>query len=91
MQIITIESQAFQEIKSKLESIYEKLTTQRGKAPLKETWFDNQEVCQLLHISTRTLQHYRDDDLLPYSQIGAKIYYKASDIDNFLLMNYKKK
>jgi excisionase family DNA binding protein len=51
---------------------------------------DNQDVCELLHISKRTLQHYRDSGKLPFSQIGAKIYYKASDIDAFLQSNYSK-
>jgi predicted site-specific integrase-resolvase len=37
-------------------------------------------MCKLLHISKRTLQQYRDDNILPYIQIGGKIIYKESDI-----------
>lgn len=47
-------------------------------------WLSSEEVCHLLSISKRTLQSYRDRSILPYAQIGRKIYYKASDIDDYL-------
>ena len=90
MNVITIESEAFQQIVKRLEAINEKLNKEKGTSPLSEVWMDNQDVCELLHISKRTLQHYRDSGKLPFSQIGAKIYYKASDIDAFLQSNYTK-
>jgi len=90
MQVITIESQAFQKLLDQLEAIHLKLDKEKSTTPLSDIWMDNQDVCELLHISKRTLQHYRDSDKLPFSQIGAKIYYKASDIDAFLNNHYKK-
>lgn len=90
MQVITIESQAFQELLDQLEAIQQKLDKEKSTTPLSDIWMDNQDVCELLHISKRTLQHYRDSGKLPFSQIGAKIYYKASDIDTFLNDHYKK-
>jgi MerR family transcriptional regulator, repressor of the yfmOP operon len=50
----------------------------------------SEEVCSLLMISKRTLQSYRDRGILPFSQIGRKIYYKASDIDEYLNRHYVK-
>ena len=88
MQVITIESEAFNQIVKKLDAINEKLNKEKGTSPLSEIWMDNQDVCELLHISKRTLQHYRDTGKIPYSQIGAKIYYKSSDVDVFLNSNY---
>ena len=38
-------------------------------------WMDNQDVCQQLRISPRTLQTLRDNGTLAYSQIGHKIFY----------------
>ena len=43
-------------------------------------WMDNQEVCQQLRISPRTLQTLRDNGTLAYSQIGHKIFYKPEDV-----------
>jgi len=89
MQLITIESEAWQQIIAKLDAIQSRIKS--NDRPLSEKWLDNQDVCQLLYISKRTLQHYRDTEVIPYSQIGSKIYYKASDIENHLNRNYKSK
>jgi len=56
---------------------------------LEDRWLDIQDVCELLHISKRTLQSYRDKGILPFSQVGAKIYYKANDIQKHLEKHYK--
>ena len=53
-------------------------------------WLSSEEVCHLLSISKRTLQSYRDRGVLPYAQIGRKIYYKASDLDEYLDAHYIK-
>jgi len=48
---------------------------------------DNQDLCLLLHISPRTLQRYRSDGILPFIKRGQKIYYKASDVREFVYKN----
>lgn len=53
-------------------------------------WLTNGDVIQILRISSRTLQSYRDRGILPFAQIGRKIYYKASDIDEYLDRHYIK-
>tara|TARA_R110002096_G_scaffold422700_1_gene629413 strand:+ start:9153 stop:9446 length:294 start_codon:yes stop_codon:yes gene_type:complete len=53
-----------------------------------EIYLSGEDVCKLLHISKRTLQQYRDDQVLPYIQIGGKIIYKESDIQTVLEQNY---
>ena len=47
-------------------------------------WMDNQEVCQQLRISPRTLQTLRDNGMLAYSQIGHKIFYKPEDVQRIV-------
>lgn len=42
------------------------------------------DACELLQVSKRTLQKYRDDGKLSFSQVGDKIYFKQTDIDTFL-------
>ena len=53
-----------------------------------EIYLSGEDVCKLLHISKRTLQQYRDDNILPFIQIGGKIIYKESDILKVLEQNY---
>ncbi|ETK08951.1 hypothetical protein T230_05880, partial [Tannerella sp. oral taxon BU063 isolate Cell 1/3] len=47
-------------------------------------------VCQLLGISKRTLQHYRDTSVLPFAQIGHKCYYKREDVERLLCLKSDK-
>ena len=47
-------------------------------------WLDNQDVCQMLNISPRTLQTLRDNGMLAYSQINRKLYYKPVDVESIL-------
>jgi len=49
-----------------------------------EEFLDNQDVLQMLKISVRSLQRYRSTGRLPYYTISGKIYYKLSDIHQFV-------
>ena len=42
------------------------------------------ETCALLHVSKRTLQRYRDNRLIRYSQTGSKITFRMPDVLQFL-------
>jgi len=59
-------------------------------SPIEEVWLDTSEAARVLKVSTRTLQNYRDYGTLPFSKIGSKIYFKASDIENLLTEHYSK-
>lgn len=41
---------------------------------------DNQDVCQLLNITLRTLQRYKQYRILPCKKIRGKSYYWKSDV-----------
>lgn len=47
-------------------------------------WLDNQDVCEILNVTKRTLQNYRDNGTLPYTHIERKIYYKPEDVENLM-------
>ncbi len=49
-----------------------------------EVLLDNQDVLQLLKISSRSLQRYRTDKKLPYYAISGKLYYKLSDVHQLI-------
>ena len=44
-------------------------------------WLDQQEVCQLLNISKRTLQTYRAKGILGATQINRKTYFRLSEVE----------
>lgn len=49
-----------------------------------EELLDNQDLLQMLKISSRSLQRYRSNGKLPYYTISGKLYYKLSDIHQFI-------
>ncbi|NDV83996.1 helix-turn-helix domain-containing protein [Bacteroides sp. 51] len=55
-----------------------------------ELLLDNQDLCQLLHVSKRTLQRYRSTGELPFQTVYKKTYYKESDVHKFIRENFNK-
>lgn len=53
-----------------------------------EYYLDNIEACKMLHISSRTLQDYRDKGLISFYKLEGKILYKLSDIQEMLEKHY---
>ena len=45
------------------------------------------EACELLKVSKRTLQRYRDNGILSFTQVNDKIMFQRSDIEAFLTRN----
>lgn len=84
MEIVAIEKRTFEQMMQRFEDFTKQVYTLCGKNRSNENWLDNRQVCELLKISLRTLQTYRDTGVLPYSQIGRKCYYKAADIEQFI-------
>jgi len=90
MEVIVISSDAYRELVSKIDNIALAVSKASfSDQPLAERWLDVQETCMALKISKRTLQVYRDNKILPFSQIAGKIYFKAKDIQAHLENNYR--
>ena len=53
-----------------------------------DRYLNNNQVCEMLHISQRTLQDYRDKGRISFYKLQGKILYKYSDIENLLNCNY---
>lgn len=62
-----------------------------GKLDPENIFFDTKEMMKVMSISHRTLQLWRDANVIGYSQIGNKIYYSLDDIIKLLKDNYNPK
>ena len=87
--LIILTEEAFIIINQKLEAIDKTLKQKQNE--VKSTWLDNQEFMQLLKISRRTAQSYRDNNMIAFSIIGNKIYYKLTDVEELLDRHYQKR
>ena len=52
--------------------------------PEDDNLLDNQDLCLLFKVSIKTLQRHRAIGVLPYFTISGKVYYKASDVREFI-------
>jgi hypothetical protein len=88
MEVITLPSEVYNDLVKKIDEIAARLTS-KEKEP-KEVWLDNEEFLKLLKISKRTGQLYRDTGKVSFSQIGSKIFYRLSDVEEMLKRHHKK-
>ena len=86
MEVISIERSTYEELLTSFNSFVTKMKemASRGNDKGLGDWIDNQDVCQMLNISPRTLQMLRDNGTLAYSQINRKVYYRPEDVESIL-------
>ena len=82
MEVVIISKSKYEEMVGKLNRLSDRVNEILHKREGKRLsrWMDNQEVCQQLRISPRTLQTLRDNGTLAYSQIVRKMFYRAEDV-----------
>ena len=86
MEIISIEKKTFEELVSRIGQFVKRMDNiprQRSGWCMRD-WMDNQDVCQALKISPRTLQTLRDGGRLPHSKINNRIYYRPEDVERLI-------
>ncbi|MDR6460459.1 hypothetical protein J2786_003593 [Chryseobacterium vietnamense] len=87
MNIDRIEFMAWMErIMTRFDILHEKINKKQNELSSidGEQLLDNQDVLQMLKISSRSLQRYRSDKKLPYYTISGKLYYKLSDVHQLI-------
>jgi hypothetical protein len=89
MEVFILSKAQFAELTSRLDSLQNLLNSAESKGS-KKSFMDNDEFLQLMGISPRTAQSWRDEGKISFSQVGKKIYYKLSDVDKMLAENYNK-
>jgi len=93
MEVITIESKAFQELMLKIEQLHSYFRSfaqakenreNRGNRDNREVWLDSRAVCDRLNISTRTLYRLRKERLIAYSFVRGQYRFKESDVEKIV-------
>ena len=88
MDAVILTAEQYNNLVARLDKLNATLAS--NQKPSHETFLDNQEFIQLMHISKRTAQTWRDEGKISFSQIGSKIYYKMKDVEVLLDKNYNK-
>ena len=90
MNTIEMNLPALDEINSRLEVIDSKLESIQKERTPNNTVLTSKEAAQALRVTTRTLQSYRDQGIIPFTQFGREVRYHDEDIQQFLMDHYVK-
>lgn len=81
MRFTAIDTSAWEELKKSIVELTDCFNEHFAPPAELPDLLHNGDVCRILNISKRTLQHYRDTSVLPFIQIGHKCYYKREDVE----------
>ena len=83
MEIVVIEKQTFDRLLSEMRQLASRveLLDRKSKDRRLSKWLNGEEVCELLHISERTLQTLRSLHKIGYAQIGHKFMYRPDEVE----------
>ena len=83
MTMIMVPEEEWRTLHDTLEQIID-LITRRNADDSSSEWIESDDARKILGVSPKTWQNYRDQRLIPFSQIGRKIYVNRADLDTFL-------
>ena len=97
METTSIELNAWNKIIEGIEEIRKSLSRKPMDNPafvasqIEKVWLSKKEVCEILSISERTLQKYRDNKIIPFTRFGNRIFYKTEDVKAHFVKHFHPK
>lgn len=88
-QLVILDKKHFEALELKVNNIYDLLLNSNILHLNSDRVFSNKEAADYLKVCNKTLQNYRDDGLIEYSQYGRKISFTQSNLDDYLERNKK--
>lgn len=76
-----------QNITDKLEQV-ERILNKKNEEDVNSQWIESTKAKEMLGVSQKTWQTYRDERVIPFSQFGRKIYVKRGDLEDFMGKHY---
>ena len=90
MEIITMESEAYQNLVASIKRIEQHMlnTSAKSTTPDDEVWIGTKDACKILGISDRTLQNYRTKGTIDFKHCGKFCRYRLSDVKSLITQGY---
>lgn len=87
--MVVIPQEEWLNLHEKLDRLAE-LVTNRNADDRNSEWIESDVARKMLGVSPKTWQNYRDQRVIPFSQIGRKIYVCRADLEDFMRSHYIK-
>ena len=81
--MVMLPQEEWQSLNDKLDRLAEMIEN-RNASDRDAEWLESEAARKQLGVSPKTWQNYRDQRVIPFSQIGRKIYVNRADLDAFL-------
>ena len=81
--MVMLPQEEWQSLNDKLDRLAEMIEN-RNATDRDVEWLESEAARKLLGVSPKTWQNYRDQRVIPFSQIGRKIYVNRADLDAYL-------
>jgi hypothetical protein len=86
MNAVILTQEQYNEIITRMDEIKSEI---KGNSKSSDNEFvDNADFIQLMKISKRTAQTWRDEGKISFSQVSGKIYYRMADVQGMLNHNF---
>lgn len=89
LQMAVVPQSFLDKLEEKIENL-ENILRDKSESEQNSQWIISTEIPKILGVSQKTWQTYRDKRLIPFSQIGSKIFVKREDLENFMNSHYIK-
>lgn len=85
--MVMIPLQVWEDVTQDIQEL-KKLLSEKTAEEINGQWLDSTSARKMLGVSPKTWQTYRDKRIIPFSQVGRKIYVKRSDLLTFMEEHY---
>ena len=87
MEYVAIEKSEYEQLLSSIKKTVTEIRAIAEEYSINSEWIENGELAEMLGLSKRQLQGYRERGVLGFSTIGRKIYYRRDDVARLIKNN----
>ena len=87
MEYIAIEKAEYEQLFNSVKKMVADIRTIAEECTINSEWIENGELAEMLGLSKRQLQGYREHGVLGFSTIGRKIYYRRDEVARLIKNN----
>ena len=87
MEYVAIEKSDYEQLLSTIKKAATEISAIAEECTINSEWIENGELAEMLGLSKRQLQGYRERGVLGFSTIGRKIYYRRDEVEKLIKNN----
>ena len=87
MEYVAIEKSEYEQLLGTIKKAATEIRAIAEECTINSEWIENGELAEMLGLSKRQLQGYRERGVLGFSTIGRKIYYRRDEVERLIKNN----